>query len=457
MKRTLLIALFALAFVSCGGDDGAGPGNGGNDNPPEPVPTAAGVPDGFPITASIGAAGGSISSTDDDFTLEIPPGALASDTDITIQPITNTAWGGVGSGYRLTPDGLTFAVPVSLVFEIDAEDLVGTAPEFLDVAVQDDEGFWYVLKNRTYDDGAGTLTCTTTHFSDYSNIEGVQIRPASASVGTGGTVNLSVQHCYRETIPGDDNLAALVYTCDDDLAPLNVLSNWSVNGVTGGNTTVGRVVATGSHSARYTAPASIPQNNPVAVSVQTTFAGRSALLVSNITIGSTWYGTATAQWDNNEKVVATVVWTSAGTIQNIETFEPSGEIVYTPDTDYGEVCWFVSITPNTAPILSADGALIIDHSTDPPTFYGYGSTGLLATTCYTCEGWEEPDCQEYLQFPEWFNALQEDHWETGADGQTISKSWFDINSGTGYVVEFTRGSPPPAFARSNRPAPGASR
>ena len=57
--------------------------------------------------------------------IDVPAGALASDTDITIQPITNTAWGGIGNGYRLTPDGLTFTQPVDLVFDVAPETLAG--------------------------------------------------------------------------------------------------------------------------------------------------------------------------------------------------------------------------------------------------------------------------------------------------------------------------------------------
>ena len=295
MKHSRVLALVVLMFFVACGDDSTGPppDDGGNNNP-QPQATAPGTPNGTATTATIGAAGGTLASDDGLFAIDIPAGALSSDTTVTIQPITNTAWGGVGNGYRLEPNGLTFAQPIDLVFDVAPEILAETAPAFLDVAVQNSAGFWYVLKNRTYDDVDGTLTCTTTHFSDYSNIEGVQIRPGSATVGTSGTVSLYVRICTRETIAGDPDLTALVYACDDELAPLSTISNWSVNGISGGNNTVGRVASTGTFAARYTAPASVPQNNPVAVSVETNFAGASALLVCTITIGSQWTGTATA-------------------------------------------------------------------------------------------------------------------------------------------------------------------
>lgn len=444
MKRILAAGFVVLMFIACG-DDSTGPtDDGGGNNNPEPQATAPGTPNGAATNAIIGAAGGTLSSSDGALSIDVPAGALASDTDITIQPITNTAWGGIGGGYRLTPDGLTFAQPVDLVFDVAPEDLEGSHPDFLDVAVQDDEGFWYVIRDRTFDEIAGTLTSTTTHFSDYSMIGGLQIRPASASVGTGGRVELQVKYCHQVTISDPtDPLVAFVYDCDAGLAPLETLSNWSVNGISGGNNTVGRTLSTRPLEATFFAPASVPQNNPVAVSVQARGRRSTQTLVSNITIGGEWYGTATADWGDGEKIVATVVWKSNGTFQNIETFTARGLVKYYPDTDYGEVCDFVSMTPDTVSIQAIDGHLIINHSTTPATWYGGGSSVLSATTCYICDGWKEPDCQGFLYALTWLDADEADGWEVSEDGQTISKAWIDLRgSGVAYVVEFQRGAPP---------------
>ena len=454
MKKTLLIALFALAFVSCGGDDGTGPGDGGGggNTLPDPVPTAAGVPDGDPVTATIGAGGGSLTSADGKITLHVPPGALAADTDITIQPLTNTAWGGVGAGYELTPNGLTFAAPVDLEFEVGPEALAGTSAEALNVAVQDDAGYWFVLKNREYNDALGTLTCTTTHFSRYSMIEGYQIQPASASTGPNGVVNLEVVQCFYRTVANDPQYSLQLIMCsddDEDLVSLVHPTDWSVNGVTGGNSTVGRVATTTSESARYTAPAGVPQANPVAVSCKM---GSTVTLVSNITIGDQWYGTMTADWGNGEKASARIVWTQAETYQNLEVFAPSGVGHYTPDTHYDPPCWFVSFSPDSAVIEPNEGHLFIDHSTNPATFYGDGYFSLLATRCFSCEGWDTPDCQEELSFPLYFGASADDHFEVSADGQTIKLSWGDFTSDppTFYSVDLKRGAPPTTPALSAR-------
>ncbi len=438
MKHARELALAVLLMCVACGDDSTGPSDdGGGNNNPEPQATAPGTPNGAATNAIIGAAGGTIVSDDGSFSIDVPAGALASDTDITIQPITNTAWGGLRNGYRLTPDGLTFTQPVDLVFDVAPQDLAGSHPDFLDVAFQTSEGFWQVVENPRYDDAAGTFTVSTTHFTDYSLTQGLQIRPPTANVGTGGTVDLNVKYCFEEVIDG----VIIVYNCD--VPNPATYSNWSVNGIPGGNATVGRVVSTGGASARYTAPSSVPQNNPVAVSVSTSGGSSTTTLVSNITIGGQWYGTATADWGEGEKIVANVVWESNGTFQNIETFTATGWVKYYPDTDFGEVCEFVSLTPDTVSIKGIDGHLIIDHSTNPATWYGGGYTILDANQCYICDGWEQPECEQFQFGLTWMAADQQDGWEVSEHGQTISKAWFDLTgNGVGYIVEFQRGAPP---------------
>src|SRR5678815_3080304 len=141
-----------------------------------------------------------------------PASASGAETDITIQPITNTAWGGVGSGYRLLPDGLTFSAPVEINFSLEDSLLAGSDTLFVDGARQDDEGVWGILKHRYIDWEARKLICTTSHFSDYTVIEAIRLRPGSATVPTLGTVNLRVRYCRREVYTGcDDEPAAVIY------------------------------------------------------------------------------------------------------------------------------------------------------------------------------------------------------------------------------------------------------
>ncbi|MGD8760061.1 MAG: hypothetical protein PVJ07_07390, partial [Anaerolineales bacterium] len=76
------------------------------------------------------ASGGSLTSQDGSLTLEIPPGALSEDTEISLRPVSAedlpeelTELAGGRGGYLLEPDGLTFQEPVEVSLQIDAEDL----------------------------------------------------------------------------------------------------------------------------------------------------------------------------------------------------------------------------------------------------------------------------------------------------------------------------------------------
>lgn len=431
LRRVVFLVLqLSYLAVGCGKDDSpSGPTTS------DALPTDPGLPDGAPASATIGASGGSLATDDGLFSLVIPAGALSVNTAISIQPITNTAWGGVGKSYRLTPHGLTFATPIDVVFEIAPEVLSGSSPEFLDVAVQDDQGFWHIFKNRTYDGSAGTLTTQTSHFSDYSTIEGVQIRPGSATVGVTGTVALSVRYCHAETIDGgaDDDLVALMYVCDVELAPLGTFSNWSVNGVLGGNSTVGQVVeGPGAHNATYTAPANVPSTNPVAVSVQTTIRGRSALLISNITITNQWSGTATVWKGNNEKAVATLTWEIFATGGGQTFLEPSGTVDYTlPDPEPG--CTYRSKGPDSHPLEV--GLMVIDSNTNPPTFTWSATTTWQAVWCFQCN--QDPEyCEPGMIGADWAGIRG----EVTENGTKISGTF--LEQGVGYSYEFTRGVPP---------------
>ncbi|HEX5132710.1 MAG TPA: hypothetical protein VFX92_09510 [Candidatus Krumholzibacteria bacterium] len=436
MQRYLAAVLMSLFLVSCGGDSTTDPGDGGGGpKTTKPVPTAAGTPDGAPVTQTIGAGGGSMTSSDGFMQLDVPAGALGADTDITIQPITNTAWGGTGKGYRLTPAGLTFTAPVALTFQLDDAALAGTNANFMDVAVQRDDGVWGILKHRTLDENAGTLTCTTPHFSDYSLIDGVQIRPGAAVVDEGQSIYLEVQFCARETIDdGEDVLAALVTTCDNELAPLGTFRNWSVNGAVGGNATVGRVSPTSGLRIGYTAPAVAPNPNVVAVSVETTYDGMDALLVANITITGVeeWTGNSSLLSDDGEKFEATITWTQWQSYGTLKIFRPSGSVTYTlaPDPD----CTLLSYTPNTAIISPDDGTLYIDYGTDPPTFFGAGATSWEVEHCFQCLT-DPSDCVTGTTGAGWFG----NEGELAENGTSI-EAIIEDGSRT-YVFHFIKSTP----------------
>ncbi|MBI5098732.1 MAG: hypothetical protein HZB30_05785 [Nitrospirae bacterium] len=300
---------------------------------PTPVATPVGTPDGNAATATIGPAGGTLSSPDSKLALSIPAGALTSDTVITIQPITNNAHGGIGKGYRLTPDGQVFQQPVSLTFTYTDQGLSGAVADALGVAYQSSDGYWYWMANPVVDKTAKTVTATTTHFTDYVNVAGYNLRPGATNVKVGQTVRLKLLNCYLE----DDGsgLYSVGLRCDDTsasgVAPTHYrVSEWAVNGVAGGNSTVG-TISGDSTSATYTAPASKPTPNTVAVSARITDGTAYVdTLVSNITIVGGYTGTVQFTWSANggfsASGTANVTWTQSSTVQNVRQYQASGTI-----------------------------------------------------------------------------------------------------------------------------------
>ncbi len=110
-----------LAILGCGGGDT--PDKKGDDDGTVTTTTTTTT---TTILSVIGSEGGNAASDDGLVTLEIPPGALAADTEISISALTpadgSEVWAGyadIASLYRLEPDGLEFAIPATLHLSVD--------------------------------------------------------------------------------------------------------------------------------------------------------------------------------------------------------------------------------------------------------------------------------------------------------------------------------------------------
>ncbi len=202
--------------------------------PAVPTATAVGVPDGGAVGATIGAAGGSVGTAGGKLVVTIPAGALAADTVIGIQPLTNLAHGRIGAAYRLTPEGQAFLKPVTLKFSYTDQDLAGTAAEALGAAFQTAAGYWQWAGDATLDTAAKTVSVGSSHFSDWSMVRGLQIRPPESTVRVSGSVGLQVVVCYDFNL----ELTELRHGYECDFGPGLVAAGesiaWSVNGVPGG-------------------------------------------------------------------------------------------------------------------------------------------------------------------------------------------------------------------------------
>ena len=341
------------------------------------VATAVGVPNGTPVSASIGAAGGTLSSADGKLTLTVPANAVASAVTFTIQPITNEAPGATGIAYRLLPDGQTFAAPVKLAFSYEDQDLRGADPAALGVAFQDTKRFWRSMKTVQLDQVNRKLTVSTTHFTDWtSHLSGLQLQPGQATVAVGKSINLLLVNC-KTGEPDDDDLVSLVYTCVPPFFTATA-SGWAVNGAPGGVTGLGLVAATSGISAKYTAPATKPTPNRVTVSAQVLGAARSTTVVSNITIvDDQWVGTG-ASASAALSVSAQVTWKLESYLGNIATYRPSG-------TASVMVHGCITYAPDNGVINSSNGGVLyVDYNSSPPTYHGTGLTLWPAIATITC-------------------------------------------------------------------------
>jgi hypothetical protein len=296
-QAVFLSCVWGAGAACSGGGGKAAPDGGMNDGgaggaagPSGAVSTATGVPVGQPMAQSIGPEGGTVVSADGKLTVTIPAGALATASPVSITAISNLAPGGIGSAYRLEPSGVTFGAPVELALAFTADDIAGGSADVLAWAFQDAMGFWHE-RVATVDTQASVLRVTTTHFSDWSAILGLSLRPASTSLRVGASLTVQVVSC--ESVAVDADGAALLGLCQ----PVGggAVSGWSVNGVVRGNATVGTIAPQGA-VAIYTAPGSKPSANPVRISVEAPAGQGRTILFSyvQITEGQIRWGFSTS-------------------------------------------------------------------------------------------------------------------------------------------------------------------
>jgi len=283
--------LMAFVIVSCDTDDVA------PAQDVEAIITDMGTPTGDLSSASIGASGGTVYSADGKLSVIIPANALSSNTTVSIQPITNEGPLGLGLGYRLQPEGMTFTKPVTLQFHYDDQLLEETPEDFLWIITQTSNGSWNAMLKSVVDVAAKTVTVETTHFSDWSLGKFVELslNPSSKTIQKGQSVQLQVAGFSRdEALQDDDELAPLapITSIDDALTPLTPISpvayrikGWTLNGVSAPVSNSNGSLNSADNVVTYTAPNKSPSTNPVAVSVQLESSNKSSyILTSSISV-----------------------------------------------------------------------------------------------------------------------------------------------------------------------------
>lgn len=155
------------------------------------------------------------------------------------------------------------------------------------------------------------------------------ISPSSANVGLGSTQSFTASFCPAPTSP-------IV---------------WDVNGIPGGNTTLGTIVSTSVNAAQYTAPLNLPPNNPVTVHA---VAG-SVTVSASITIVSTVSVTVSPP-------VTSVAITQRTTLTPTVSNSPNTAVTWTVNgipngnTILGQICQAATV-PCIAPAGPGSGSV----------------------------------------------------------------------------------------------------
>ena len=97
---------------------------------------------------------------------------------------------------------------------------------------------------------------------------------------------------------------------------------------------------------------------------------------------------SSARWDTvttSGNGTAGVTWTRVSTTGCVDQYQPSGTLILAPiiDESPNAFCRSRTYVPDRGPIGANDGTLLIDRSTNPPTFDIRGGTRFVATE--TCE------------------------------------------------------------------------
>jgi hypothetical protein len=118
----------------------------------------------LPSSGVVGAAGGTVSSSDGRVRLSVPPGAVSGETTITIAPARSDVPGAVGQVWEIAPTGLVFARPVRVELAYRDADL-GGRPVTLFAVSTEVGATWGPLANPTRDTASRVMSGDTLHLS----------------------------------------------------------------------------------------------------------------------------------------------------------------------------------------------------------------------------------------------------------------------------------------------------
>lgn len=214
------------------------------------------------VSAVNAADSGSASVTlEDDIAISVaPPAANVPAGGAQVFTATMTASGDPSSGFSWSVNGIAGGnATVGTVVNTSATTALFTAPSAPPSPATVTVTATSAADSTKSGSAAATITCAATN----------SISPSHASVGLGASQTFTVSLC----VPAGSAVA------------------WDVNGIGGGNATLGTIAPSGSSAAIYTAPSDLPVANPVtihaAVSPQPASGPEIATATATITSGVT--------------------------------------------------------------------------------------------------------------------------------------------------------------------------
>jgi len=278
MKKTHLISwvfLFTFMTLLCCK-------KGGREQlPPEseegevisPAVKPKGNSTGTPVSKTIGSGGGTVQSGDGKLQITLPANSIEGETQINIQPITNTLTEGSGNhAYRIESNGVRLRKPVTLTFYYKESILTDGAENGLMVAYQRNDGIWCALPTAL-NSQKKSLSITTDHFSDWMFFENLTLRKDKEKVEKGDQVELDLFETGLLTPLGPKEVDEWPLSTLEDFTPgKNSSLKWKI--VEGpGKLEVKRNSRGAMAKAIYTAPEAIPESKTVTVQVEITTKG----------------------------------------------------------------------------------------------------------------------------------------------------------------------------------------
>jgi hypothetical protein len=121
------------------------------------------------VTRSLDPSSGEYIRLQDDFVLDIPAGAVASETEVSVSvverpPVSDPEFSLIGTAYEvLTPGGL-FVAPVKMEFPYNPADIPsGMREEDIRVMYRDEQGAWVLPLDQQIDTGRNVVTVESIH------------------------------------------------------------------------------------------------------------------------------------------------------------------------------------------------------------------------------------------------------------------------------------------------------